>query len=91
MANKKENKLVLNNSAKLIYNGQEVTVDNIKDIPTEALAKFLLYTFQKIILSETLFGKLEKNLEQELQTVKKLKKLMLHLLVLQQVNKLKKL
>ena len=42
MANKKENKLVLNNSAKLIYNGQEVTVDNIKDIPTEVLSKFFV-------------------------------------------------
>lgn len=47
MANKKENKLVLNNSAKLIYNGQEVTVDNIKDIPTEVLAKFFVVHISK--------------------------------------------
>lgn len=47
MANKKENKLVLNNSAKLIYNGQEVTVDNIKDIPTDVLAKFFVTHISK--------------------------------------------
>ena len=47
MANKKENKLVLNNSAKLIYNGQEVTVDNIKDIPTDVLAKFFVAHISK--------------------------------------------
>ena len=42
MAKNKENKIVINNSAKLFYNGVEITVDNVKDVPTSVLAKFFV-------------------------------------------------
>lgn len=42
MAKNKENKIVINNSAKLFYNGVEITADNVKDVPTSVLAKFFV-------------------------------------------------
>lgn len=47
MANKKENKIVLLNNATLTYNGEVLTEETIKNVPTEALTQFFVGHFAK--------------------------------------------
>lgn len=47
MANKKENKIVLFNNATLTYNGEVLTEETIKNVPTEALTQFFVGHFAK--------------------------------------------
>ena len=47
MANKKENKIILLNNATLTYNGEVLTEETIKNVPTEALTQFFVGHFAK--------------------------------------------
>lgn len=47
MAKSKENKIVLLNNATLTYNGEVLTVETIKNVPTEALTQFFVGHFSK--------------------------------------------
>lgn len=47
MANKKENKIVLLNNATLTYNGEVLTEETVKNVPTEALTQFFVGHFAK--------------------------------------------
>lgn len=44
---KKEDRIIINNAATLLYNGEVITADNIKNIPTAALAKFFVAHLSK--------------------------------------------
>ena len=47
MANKKENKIVLLNNATLTFNGEVLTEETVKNVPTEALTQFFVGHFAK--------------------------------------------
>lgn len=44
---KKEDRIIINNAATLLYNGEVISADNIKNIPTAALAKFFVAHLSK--------------------------------------------